>query len=156
MNIYIAYDRYERDEWYSIYHIETNRLRAIKHFKDVDLVDFISYGPDDCHSFQLQKVVMTSEQYRELLDVYKNGSDEDIKDFMMPIYDENDEFDVETIFFTDGCSDNFELIEFYCRRIGIEADDYDAIEEAEEKLFNDEELYLKILKDYIKCNYWSR
>ena len=156
MNIYIAYDRYERDEWYSIYHIETNRLRAIKHFKEVDLVDFISYGPDDCHSFQLQKVVMANKGYRELLDVYKNGSDEDIKDFMMPIYDEDDEFEVETIFFTDGCSDNFELIEFYCRRIGIEADDYDAIEEAEENLFNDEELYLKILKDYIKCNYWSR
>ncbi len=154
MNVYIAYDRYEHDEWYSIYNIETNRQRAIKHFKEIDLIDFISYGPDDCHSFQLQKVYMTKEQYKKLIEVYKNGSEEDVKDFMMQIYDEwEEDFEVETIMSTDGCSDNFELIEFYCQSVGIEADDYDAIDEAEQKLFNDEELYAKVLKEYIAMYY---
>lgn len=153
MNVYIAYDRYERDEWYSVYHIETNRQRAIKHFKEVDLVDFISYGPDDCHSFQLQKVVMTPAQYWELCKVCQcDVHEKELVDFMIDIYDEN-EYEVETIYFTDGCSDNFALIEFYCIQSGIEADDEDAIDEAQEKLFNDEELYLKVLKEYIKCNY---
>ena len=153
MNVYIAYDRYERDEWYSIYNIETNRHRAIKHFKEIDLVDFISYGPDDCHSFQLQKVYMTKAQYKELIEVYKNGSEQDVVDFMMPIYDEDEDFEVETIMSTDGCTDNCELIEFYCQSVGIEADDYDAIDEAEQKLFNDEELYTKTLKEYIAMYY---
>ena len=153
MNVYIAYDRYERDEWYSIYHIETNRRKAIKHFKEVDLVDFISYGPDDCHSFQLQKVVMTPTQYRKLCELCKiDVHEKELVDFMIDIYDEN-EYEVETIYFTDGCTDNFALIEFYCIRSGIEADDYDAIDDAQEKLFNDEELYLSVLKEYIKCNY---
>ena len=153
MNIYITYDRYEHDEWYYIHHIETNKKRAIKHFKEIDLPDFIAYGPDDCHSFQLQKVYMTKEQYNELLEVYEHGSEADIKEFMLPIYDEDEEFEVETLFFTDGCSDNFELIEFYCQRLGIEADDDDAIDEAQQKLFNDEELYSKILKKYIAMYY---
>lgn len=153
MNIYIAYDRYERDEWYSVYHIETNRHRAIKHFKEIDLVDFISYGPDDCHSFQLQKVVMTRMQYQKLCELCKRDTyNKEFIEFMIGIYDET-EYEVETISYTDGCSDNFELIEFYCRQIGIEADDEDAIYDAEEKLFNDEELYMKVLKNYIKIYY---
>ena len=63
MNIYITYDRYEHDEWFSVFHIETNKARAIKHFREIDLIDFICYGPDDCHSFQLQKVVLSKKEY---------------------------------------------------------------------------------------------
>ena len=78
MNVYITYDRYERDEWYSLYGVETNKKRAIKKFLEEYLPDFLDYGPDDCHSFQLQKVILTAREYKELLYLDEHGSDEDV------------------------------------------------------------------------------
>lgn len=152
MNVYITYDRYEHNEWYCIYNIETQRERAIKHFLEVDLVDFISYGPDDCHSFVLEKVVMTKKQYEELCRINKKGSESEIIRFMTPIY-EGEDFEKETLFFTDGCSDMLEIIKLYCQQCGIDADDDDAIEEATARLCNDDELFLSVLKEYIRITY---
>ena len=162
MNVYITYDRYERDEWYYINHIETNKQRAIKHFREVDLPDFLAYGPDDCHSFQLQRVEMTKKQYDTFMRWIEEGQSlenygtesSELFEFMVDLFDETGvASDTSVLFCTDGCSDNFELIEFYCQQIGIEADDDDAIHEAEQKLFNDDELYAKILKEYIAMYY---
>ena len=152
MNVYITYDRYERDEWYSLYGVETNKRRAIKKFLEEYLPDFLDYGPDDCHSFQLQKVILTAREYKELLYLDEHGSDEDIKEFLMPIFDEND-FEVETLFATDGCTDNWEIFKLYCEGIGVSEDDGDAYNEAQEKFFNDDTLYTEYMKKYIKMYY---
>jgi hypothetical protein len=67
MKVYICYDRYEHDEWYSVYSISTDRDETIRKCKEEDLPSFIEYGPDDCHSFQLVEVELTREQYEQLL-----------------------------------------------------------------------------------------
>lgn len=160
MFVYITYDRYERDEWYSISHIETNKKRAIKHFLEEDLPDFISYGPDDCHSFQLQRVQMTKEEYLKLCHINEEGTDEDVKEFLMPIYNGND-YDDEIIFSTDGCSDLYEMMEYYrdnyllhdpnVIELNLDDDELDSL--AYENLYNDEELFEAVLKEYIKKYY---
>lgn len=60
MEVYITYDRYEHDEWYDISWIGINKEQAIKQFKEQELPSFLEYGPDDCHSFQLVEVVMST------------------------------------------------------------------------------------------------
>ena len=120
MNVYITYDRYEHNEWLSVHRIETNRKRAIKLFKAVDLVDFLSYGPDDCHSFQLQKVVLDKEDYHRLCYLVENETSEssddndELKETLIAFYQELPEYQSEIICSTDGCSDNCELIHYYC------------------------------------------
>ena len=69
MNVYLTYDRYEHDEYYTIFSIETNKQRAIRQCRNIDMVDFISSFPDDCHSFQLQKVVITKAEYLKICGV---------------------------------------------------------------------------------------
>ena len=51
MKVYICYDRYEHDEWFNVFYVDTNRDESIRHCKEIDLPDFLSCGPDDCHSF---------------------------------------------------------------------------------------------------------
>lgn len=152
MNVYITYDRYEKDEWYSLYGVETNKRRAIKKFLEEYLPDFLDYGPDDCHSFQLQKVILTAKEYKKLLYLNEHGSDEEIKEFLMPIFDEDD-FEVETLFATDGCTDNWEIFKLYCEEIGVSEDDEDTYDKAQEKFFNDDALYTEYMKKYIKIYY---
>ena len=77
---------------------------------------------------------------------------EDIKEFLMPIFDEDD-FEVETLFATDGCTDNWEIFKLYCEEIGVSEDDGDAYNEAQEKFFNDDTLYTEYMKKYIKMYY---
>lgn len=158
MKVYITYDRYERDEWYNIYHISTGKDESIKHCKEKDLVDFISYGPDDCHSFQLQEVEMTEEQYKTLmkwieedqsLENYGDRSSDFFK-FMVELFDETGDVEVlETIIFTDGCSDNVDIVHYYGNQKGLDTEDDDVYYDLSEELFDDEALYEKVLKDYI-------
>jgi hypothetical protein len=155
VRVYITYDRYEHDEWLSIYTIETNKQRAIKKFKEEDLPSFLGYGPDDCHSFQLQKVEMSKSLYDNLLKW--NGSsdkydEENLKELLIAIFDEEEEFEVETLYSTDG-SDNWDLLRFYASINGLDYDDDDVAEEIQEKLFNNDELYNEVLKKYIALNY---
>jgi hypothetical protein len=155
VRVYITYDRYEHDEWLSIYTIETNKQRAIKKFKEEDLPSFLGYGPDDCHSFQLQKVEMSKSLYDNLLK-WNESSDkydeENLKELLIAIFDEEEEFEVETLYSTDG-SDNWDLLRFYASINGLDYDDDDVAEEIQEKLFNNDELYNEVLKKYIALNY---
>lgn len=158
MNVYITYDRYERDEWYSVYHIETNKQRAIKHFLEVDLLDFVTYGPDDCHSFQLQKVLMPRKDYLKLCKMVEDDSYSEhgeLKDMMMNIYNESSEagYEVENIFFTDGCSDNVEIVKYYCVKNGMDPENSEDFDKAQELLCNNEELYTRVARGYIDANY---
>lgn len=155
MNVYITYDRYEHNEWFSVYHIETNKARAIKHCKEIDLPDFISYGPDDCHSFQLQKVSMTKAEYKRLCELVDSTYESrELDEIMEGIFEQCDwHGEGNCIIASDGCSDNVELIEYYCIKQGIEADDDDAIEAAQDELSTNEELYKAILREYITATY---
>ncbi len=162
MKVYITYDRYERDEWYNIFYVSTDRDESIKHCLEVDLIDFISYGPDDCHSFQLQEVEMTNKQYEQFtkwikedqsLEDYGSKSS-DLYKFMYNLYDESGVVgDTSTLISTDGCSDNVDIVHYYGNQLGLDTEDDDIYYEVQEKLYDDEELYTKVLKDYIKDTY---
>ena len=162
MKVYITYDRYERDEWYNIYNVTTDKEEAIRHCKEVDLPDFIGYGPDDCHSFQLQEVDMTPEEYEQFkswvdddsqsLENYGDRSSDLFKK-MYDYYDKVDEPGYETLISTDGCTDNVDIIHYYGNQNGLDTEDDDVYYEVQEELFNDEDLYTKVLKDYINNTY---
>lgn len=162
MKVYITYDRYERDEWFNIFRVGTDREESIRLCKEQDLVDFISYGPDDCHSFQLQEIEMTQEEY----DQFKKWVEEDpnpenfgkssseLFKFMVELFDSTGVMgDDSVIISTDGCTDNVDVIHFYGKQKGLDTTDDDIYYDLEEELFNDEELYEKVLKEYINDVY---
>ena len=158
MKVYITYDRYERDEWFNIYNISTRKTESIKHCREVDLYDFMSQGPDDCHSFQLQVVDMTKEEFKLFLGWYtenqslENYGKESSNLFkkMVEIFDDSND---TCLIYTDGCSDYYDMIHYYGRKKGLDTSDDDIFYDLEEELMNDEELQEKILKEYIKNTY---
>lgn len=162
MKVYITYDRYERNEWFSIYHVSTDKRESIKHCKEEDLIDFISYGPDDCHSFQLQEVEMTEREYNTLLkwieenQSLENHGDEssDFFKFMVDIYKRTGIVGGSTILIsTDGCTDNIDIVHYYGKKIGEDTSDDDIFYDIQELLYDDEDIYLEVLKEYIKDTY---
>lgn len=168
MKVYITYDRYEHNEWFYVYYIGRNYDKAYKHCIEEDLPSFISYGPDDCHSFQLQELEMSEYMYRKLrkwVNAEKLTPDEQGKfdELMERIYENYDcEFESETIIFTDGCSDYYDIIEYHCGS-KPDSDDYEDEEEYEEamaeynnkvdELNSNDELFDKVLKEYIVSAY---
>ena len=159
MKIYITYDRYEHNEGFNIYHVSTNRNESIKHCKEVDLVEFISHGPDDCHSFQLQVIEMTKPEYEQFMKWFEE--DQSLEDYgdessdlfnkMVEIF-ENSTWD-DYLISTNGCSDNDEIVHYYGSKKGLDTEDDDIYYEVQEELFNDDDLYEQELKDYIKNTY---
>lgn len=154
MKVYITYDRYEHDEWFNIYQITTKMSEVRKEYKK-NLIDFISYGPDDCHSYQIQIVDLTKEEY-ELLKSHVDNTIEDDDEFMelmIKIYDECRWChypDSNCLISTDGCSDNVDMVDFWIEYKGLDENDRDQIEE---DIYNDETLYQKVLKKYINQTY---
>lgn len=164
---FITYDRYEHDEWFSLYYIGTDRDAAEQEFIEQHLPGFIAYGPDDCHSFQLVSVLLPQKILKKLCHFMaesENLSREEQKEFdkiMMEIH-HCEKYEVDVIYSTDGQSDFFEIINHYC---GSEPnfDDFDTEEEYDEayeeyeakkeKLLSDDELFEKITKEYILRNY---
>ncbi len=151
-DIYITYDRYGRDEWYQVYHLDTNEEKAKKQFKEEALLNFVLYGPDDCHTFQLQRVVMSDYKYRQLRALVNAPDHEkELKEFLMDIYAENG-YEVETIYCTDGCSDAIETIKYYCAQNGLDYDNQDD-QDAAYKALEDNELYAEMLQQHIAQAY---
>ena len=161
MNVYITYDRYEHNEWFQIYRVETNKKRALKLCKEVDLPKFIEYGPDDCHSFQLQKIEISKNDYKLLCELIKNndvvecyGSKKSkLEEFMIDIYDKCDWHGENVLLATDGCSDVYDAVKFYCEHNGLNYEDDDIRKQAEDILFNDNNKFSNVLKEYIKRHY---
>lgn len=150
--VYIIYDRYEHDEWFSVYHLGVNYDKAVKCFREDALPSFISYGPDDCHSFQLQCVTMSDYKYRKLRALVKaEDKEEELREFLISIHDET-EYDVETIFLTDGCSDACEIARLYCDENDLDYDNAEEQEEAYEAL-QEEEVWNEYMQMYIEANY---
>ena len=163
MKVYVVYDRYEHDEWYDIYHVDTDKESAIRHCKEVDLPKFITYGPDDCHSFQLQEVEMTEAEYNDFMRMIEENQSlenwgdrsSDLFKKMVEIYDRPmGNRDHSLIINTDGCSDAVEILMYYAQQKGIEAEDFEDVEDdLQMELFNDEELLTKVVKDYVNDTY---
>ncbi len=164
MKVYITYDRYEHNEWFSVDTIETSLKRSYKKFKEEDLPSFLEYGPDDCHMYQLQRVDMTKKEYEQLLswmsdptqsleDYGDNSSD--FYKFMCSIYDRSGCVDCEDVICsTDGCSDFYEIIKFYGMMKGIDPEDFEDFEdELQEELCSDDDLCHRVVLEYVKRNY---
>ena len=150
MKVFITYDRYEHDEWYSVYHIDTDEQSAIEHFIEKDLPSFLSYGPDDCHSFVLQEVNMTKKKFELLCKLNETSNKEnELKEMLMEIYDSGE----GVLYFTDGCSDIQEIIRLYCEDNFIDPEDCDTYNNACEMLFNNEECWNEYMNKYIENTY---
>ena len=169
MKVYVCYDRYEHNEWFSVYSIGTDRDKMIEKCKKEDLPSFIEYGPDDCHSFQLVCIDITKSQYNKLkkwseeigsIEDYGDDEHRDFYEFMCEVHDE--EYTVETLIFSDGCSDVFEVVKYYgVMYKNVDCEDVSDVEwlyseegeEYQEELMNDEDLWKKVLREYILDTY---
>ena len=170
MVVYICYDRYENDEWINVEYIGTDKEESIRKVKEEILPDFLCYGPDDCHSFQLQMVEMTKRDYKQLMKWFddpnqsleKHGSDNsDYFNFMCELYDLTGLCNC-CLISTDGCSDYSEIVRYYSvfykdrdlEEVSefewIYSDEYD---EYYNELINDDELCSKVIKEYVRDTY---
>lgn len=166
MKVYITYDRYENNEWFNVYNITTCKRESIKHCKEVDLVDFINYGPDDCLSFQLQEVNLTKKQYEQLLEWDKDDTmslehpDSPYYQFMCEIYENASSVrhQNEILISSYGCSDFYEIVTYYgVNYKGEDPEDFDSesdnFYDYQEELCDNEDLFIKITKEYINDTY---
>ena len=100
---------------------------------------------------------MTKEKYKRLRELVENESyleRGELYDIMVDIFEQGVGWNNNDILISsDGCSDAYEFLKYYCIKKGIEADDYDAIDKAEEELFSNDELREAILKEYINDVY---
>lgn len=163
MKVYICFDRYERNEWFNVFHIGTRKSESIKKVKEEILPEFLNYGPDDCHSFQLVIVDMTKRDYEQLLKwnseenkVLENYGDEssDYFKWMCELYELIGEYDCELIS-TDGCSDFYDILKFYGRLKGISSEDFEDYEDDLQDEFCELEdtLRLDLIKQYVHDMY---
>lgn len=173
MKVYIIYDRYECNEWFSVDYIGTRKSESIRKFKEECLPRFLEYGPDDCHSYQLQVVDMTKEQYEQLLkwdkdpdqklENYGNKSS-DYFNWMCELFDLTGCVDQQNMILmsTDGCSEYSNIVRYYGIVVkGLTndvVDTYDWVfsdeyDEYYEELMNDDDLFERMCKEYIKYNF---
>lgn len=158
MRVYICFDRYERNEWFNVFYIGTRMSESINKVKEEILPDFINYGPDDCHSFQLVVVEMSKKDYEQLLkwnseeNCLENLGEEssDYFKWMCDLYDLISEYDCDLIS-TDGCSDLYGIVKFYGRLKGISSEDFEDYEDdLQEEFCNlDDDLRLDIIKRFV-------
>lgn len=165
MKVYIIYDRYEHNEFFNVYHIGTNKTEAINELKTKHLPLFISYRPDDCHSFQLIEVELTKKQYSQLLkwdDVEQSLDDCDSPYYQFMCDLHNCVYDTETIICTDGYSDIHEVIQYYavvyknCSYEDVSEYgwyDTDEYEECFNEITTNDELWIKVVKEYVNATY---
>lgn len=66
-----------------------------------------------------------------------------------PIYDS----DSPRLIVTDGCSDNVDVVHYYGQKNGLNTEDDDTFYSVQDSLFDDEELYQKVIRDYINDTY---
>ncbi len=160
MKVYITYFRYDRDENYSIYHIDLNKKNSIRHYKEEDLPSFLGYGPDDVSVLTLQEVEMSKSELTELIRLYGKNKDYDreLIDFMTPIFSEN----CYDPIYLDSGDTVWEVINFFIDSGLYDIDDYittpptdpdDLCQVVTDLLFDDDDLFNKVLRDFINSNY---
>ena len=65
--VFINFTSYDGNEWVVIHHVGTDMTESVQEFKK-NLKDYLSIGPDDCHSFNLIKVNLKNKDYDRELD----------------------------------------------------------------------------------------
>lgn len=167
MKVYIIYDRYEKDEWFSVDYIGTRKSESIKKFKEECLPSFLKCNPDDCHSYQLQVVEMTKKQYEQLLDWYNNPTmsleEGPYYDFMCEVWEQGDWSDTGNILMsTDGYSEYPNIVRYY--GVVVKGKDRkkvvdfyweftDEYEDLYDELMNNDDLLERMCKEYVKYNF---
>lgn len=170
MKVYICFDRYEGDEWYEVFFISTNRDDSIKKCKEETLPRFLTYGPDDAHSFRLVEVEMTEKEYTQLMK-WNNDPSQELDDsssdyfkWMCKLYElvsrSNNRHMI--LIDTDGSSDYPEIVKYYTihyknkdiktvnKQDWVYSNDYD---DYYEELFSDDDLSEKVIKEYVLDTY---
>lgn len=164
MKVYLTYFRYDRGEEYSIYNLDTNLKRSWKSLKESDLPNFLGYGPDDVSQLYLVRCELTKSEVEVLKDsmTSSEGYDKKFYDLMKKIDRESEE-----LWNTTG-DESWSVVEFvceYCRTFvlfdemspyysTLDFDDEDELkEQIQEIIFDNDDLWDKILKKYIKMYY---
>lgn len=161
MKVYITYFRYDRNENYDIYHLDLCKKSSLIHYKKEDLPSFLGYGPDDVSYLVLKEVDLSKTELTRLINMYCRSKDYDheLIEFMTEIH----EGDGEEIYFTSGC-EVWEVLEFFRTSgnydldtlLGTDTEDLDEDElkeQCQELVFNDDQLWEKVLSEYIR-NYY--
>ena len=149
--VYVVYDRYERDEFYQIYSLS---LRPQKKKWRECVRDFLSFGPDDCHTLYVSRIVLDDDEYEKLTNYYvdsENGTldeyDEDWIKFMSDhIYCNNRE---EQLYLFD-ISDIYEMGRFYLKDTGQNPDDEDELDSLIKKVFDDDKFFNYVSMEWLK------
>lgn len=150
MKFYITYDMYEHDEWFNIYQI-TPKMSEVKKDYKKNLLDFLNYGPDACHSYQIQIVDLTEEDYKLLSSQVGKTIDptnKKVYELMKRIGDDCiwcQYDDTNCLLCTDGCTD-IDNLDDSLRNQGLDDDEI-------EQIYYDEDQYKKQLKKYIDQTY---
>lgn len=157
MKVYITYFRYDRGEQYSIYNLDTSLQRSVKSWYNEDLPNFLGYGPDDVSQLYLVKCSLPKSDV-EIIKNFMNSNedyDEDFYNLMETVDDIGEE-----IFCTSG-DEVWEVLEFFCKRFRrfidpskysiTGSEDEDELREIlQEILFDNDDLWDKVLKYYIE------
>ncbi len=159
MIVYLTYFRYDRGETYSLYHMSTSKTESIKHYKEEDLPNFLGYGPDDVSQLYLVRCNLSKKDYLKLQEYYETEKSED-SEFMDLMDDINNTWGNDDLIYSDSGDTNWEVVEFFVEGCDPEEylsevpDDEDELEQQlQEVLFENEELYNKVLKNFIKKRY---
>ena len=153
MKVYIIYDRYEHNEFITIYNISKSMKEFKKDYKD-EIRSFLEMGPDDCHTF-VGQIVNVNDDQLEVLEDYWNSEDPDDShpgfNLMEEIWSKNSS---KNCLFMIDSYDNTKVFEEYMSEqhpdIEEETDEW---YELEEEFYDNDTLYETELTKYIDRNY---
>jgi hypothetical protein len=147
--VFINFTSYDGNEWVVIHHVGTDMTESVQEFKK-NLKDYLSIGPDDCHSFNLIKVNLKNKDYDRLMTItLQNELDEDDLEFFTEL---EETYDFEYICYDDH-SGNYEIVKLYCEDNSLDSEDDDVFEDVFELLMNDEKLYETYIDKYLDLNF---
>lgn len=147
--VFINFTSYDGNEWVVIHHVGTDMTESVQEFKK-NLKDYLSIGPDDCHSFNLIKVNLKNKDYDRLMTItLQNDLDEDDLEFFTEL---EETYDFDYICYDDH-SGNYEIVKLYCEDNSLDSEDDDVFEDVFELLMNDEDLYETYINKYLDLNF---
>ena len=158
MEVYITYYWNKRTRELHIFRIEKDLELAKRKFRRIDLPKFIKKITDSQYKMQLQKVIMSDEQYTEIMSYsnsktdFKNQNTDLIK-ICEKIFYKNG-FEVTDIYTTCGGYDEYETVYYYCEScLGKDAEICDAYDDAEYQLKENMRIYYEEIRKHIAVTY---
>lgn len=147
--VFINFTSYDGNEWVVIHHVGTDMTESVQEFKK-NLKDYLSMGPDDCHSFNLIKVNIKNKDYDRLMTItLREELNEDDLEFFTEL---EETYNFDYICYDDH-SGNYEIVKLYCEDNSLDSEDDDVFEDVFELLMNDEKLYETYIDKYLDLNF---